>query len=112
LHDLAEAITGDLTPDDITKSKKEKLENSAMESILQNLSEPLKTQYWNLWDEYQKNTTDEAHLLRQIDKLEMALQATEYAKSGFTKSQIASFLESAKTEVMDSDLQKILSKFL
>jgi len=83
-----------------------------MNAILQNISEPLKTQYWNLWDEYQKNATKEAQLLHQVDKLEMALQATEYEKSGFTKAQIASFIKSAKIEVTDSDLQKILSKFL
>lgn len=112
LHDLAETITGDLTPNDVAKSKKEEIENSAMKTILQNLSEPLKTQYWNLWDEYQKNTTKEARLLHQVDKLEMALQAAEYEKSGFTKAQLASFIESAKIAVTDSDLQKILSKFL
>lgn len=111
LHDLAEAITGDLTPDDITKSKKEGIESSTMKKILQNLSEPLKTQYWNLWGEYQKNTTKEAQLLHQVDKLEMALQAHEYEKSGFTKAKLASFFESAKIEITDSDLQKILSKF-
>ncbi len=112
LHDLAETITGDLTPDDITKSKKDELENSAMKTILQNISEPLRTQYWNLWDEYQKNYTMEAQLLHQVDKLEMAMQAAEYEKSGFTKAQITPFIESAKTEVTDSDLQKIFSKFL
>jgi putative hydrolase of HD superfamily len=112
LHDLAESITGDLTPDNTTKSKKEELENSAMKTILQSLLEPLRTQYWNLWDEYQKNTTKEAQLLHQVDKLEMAMQAAEYAKSGFTKAQLASFIESAKIEVTDSDLQKIFSKFL
>jgi putative hydrolase of HD superfamily len=112
LHDLAETITGDLTPNYVTKPKKEELENSAMKTILQNLSEPLKTQYWNLWDEYQKNATKEAQLLHQVDKLEMALQAAEYEKSGFTKAQLVSFIESAKIEVTDSDLQKILSKFL
>jgi putative hydrolase of HD superfamily len=112
LHDLAESITGDLTPDEITKSKKNELENKAMKNILQVLSEPLRSQYWSLWEEYKKNITKEAKLLHQVDKLEMALQASEYERSGFTKSMLASFFESAKIEVTDSDLQKILSKFL
>jgi putative hydrolase of HD superfamily len=112
LHDLAETITGDLTPDNVTKSAKDNLENLAMKNILETLSEPLKSQYWKLWDEYQKNTTSESQLLHQVDKLEMALQAAEYEKLGFTKSKLSSFFESARIEVTDSDLQKILSKFL
>jgi len=112
LHDLAETVTGDLTPDDTPKTKKIELETSAMKDILQTLSEPFKTQYWNLWDEYQKNTTKEAQLLHQIDKLEMAMQAAEYEKSGFAKTNLASFFESARTTISDPDLKKILSKFL
>lgn len=112
LHDLAEAITGDLTPDDITKSKKDELENSAMKNILQSLSEPIKKQYLDLWDEYKQNHTQEAQLLHQVDKLEMALQATEYEKSGISKTALTSFFESAKKGITDSDLQKILQKFL
>ncbi len=112
LHDLAETVTGDLTPDQIPKSKKMELENNTMKKILQNLTKSQKTEYWDIWQEYQKNTSKEANLLHQIDKLEMAIQASKYAKSGFTKNQLASFFESAQAEITDIDLSKILSKFL
>lgn len=110
LHDLAEAVTGDLTPEAVPKTKKREMENAAMTQILQNLDNSQKSEYLGIWDEYQKNTSQEAKLLHQIDKLEMAIQANDYHKKGFT--EISSFLISAKTEIVDSDLSKILSKFL
>lgn len=112
LHDLAEAITGDLTPEDVTKSKKAELERDAMKTILLNLSEPIRTQYLSIWDEYQKNDSKEAQLLHQLDKLEMAMQAKEYERFGIKKETLVPFFESAKNEITDSDLQKILSRFL
>lgn len=112
LHDLAEAMTGDLTPDDTTKSKKEKMENQAMKKILDDLPKSLKTKYKKLWIEYQQNNTKEANLLHQIDKLEMALQAATYKKMGYTKKQLKPFFDSAKKEISDSDLRKIFKKTL
>jgi putative hydrolase of HD superfamily len=109
LHDLAEAVTGDLTPDKVPKTKKIAMENAAMNQILANLGEPQKSEYLNIWNDYQKNTSKEAKLLHQIDKLEMVLQADDYHKKGHTNT--SSFLDSAKAEITDLDLLKILTKF-
>jgi putative hydrolase of HD superfamily len=112
LHDLAETITGDLVPGQKLKPQKEKLEGDAMKKVLAVLGKSQKAQYWKVWQEYQKNTSREAKLLHQIDKLEMAIQANEYESLGFTKKQTAPFLKSAKSEITDPTLQKILSSFL
>ncbi|WP_268542725.1 HD domain-containing protein [Candidatus Nitrosotenuis cloacae] len=106
LHDLAETITGDLTPNDVTKSKKEKMENAAMKKILQCLDKKLEMQYWKIWQEYQKNTTKESCLVHQVDKLEMALQAKVYQKSGYKKTAIEPFFKSARSAVVDPKLAK------
>lgn len=111
LHDLAESVIGDLTPDDVTKSKKEKMENNAMKKIFAYLPKPIKNQYEKLWTEYQQNRTREARLLHQIDKLEMALQAKSYRKR-FTKKRLAPFFDSAKKDISDSDLKKVFKKTL
>ena len=37
IHDLAESVIGDLTPNQIPKNKKNKLENTTMKQILKNL---------------------------------------------------------------------------
>lgn len=106
LHDLAETITGDLTPSDATKSEKRKMENAAMKKILQHLDKNMKAQYWKIWQEYQKNTTKESQMVHQVDKLEMALQAKVYQKSGYAKSKLEPFLKSARNEVVNPKLAK------
>lgn len=110
LHDLAESITGDLTPDDGPKSKKIKLENLAMKKILSSLEPKIQRQYHSVWIEYQKNETSEAKLLHQVDKLEMALQANIYKKSGYSKQKIKPFLDSAKKQITDPEIKKLLRK--
>ncbi len=112
LHDLAETVIGDMVPGQKSKSQKEKLENNAIKKILQNLAKKQKDEYWKLWQEYQKNTSREASLLHQIDKLEMAFQANDYRNLGFTAKQLAPFLKSAKSQITDPVLQKIFSSFL
>jgi len=112
LHDLAETITGDMTTEQTTKSKKIEAESRAMKKILGTLDGSQKTEYWKIWREYLQNKSKESKLLHQIDKLEMAIQASEYAKLGFTKNQIMPFFKSAKNEITDPKLRKILSEFM
>lgn len=109
LHDLAESITGDLTPEDCPKTKKIRLENSAMKKILSYLDVKTQKQYWTIWMQYQKNSTREARLLHDVDKLEMALQARVYSKS-HQKKKLEPFFDSAKIHILDSDVKKLLEK--
>jgi putative hydrolase of HD superfamily len=109
LHDLAESIVGDLTPEDASKSKKMRLENSAMKKILSLFDARTKKQYWFIWMQYQKNSSKEAKLLHDVDKLEMALQAKVYSKS-YEQQKLAPFFDSAKKHIRDSDIKKILGR--
>lgn len=109
LHDLAESITGDLTPEDGPKSKKTRLENSAMKKILSNLDKKTQKQYQSIWMEYQQNTSREAKLLHDVDKLEMALQAKIYSKF-YSAKKLAPFFDSAKKQITNSDIKKLVEK--
>ena len=53
LHDLAESKIGDYTPEQIDKEKKMELENSAFVEIVKNLPNIIKSQYLQIWKEYQ-----------------------------------------------------------
>ena len=53
LHDLAESKIGDFTPEQITKSEKEKIENHAFYDIIETLPNSIKSQYTSIWKEYQ-----------------------------------------------------------
>ena len=112
LHDLAESITGDITPDSIRKNEKINKENIAMKQILKNLPNKIAEVYFEIWNEYQKNFTEEAILLHSIDKLEMAFQAKFYQDKGISKEKLQTFFNTANKEIKNENLRKILSNFM
>jgi len=83
IHDLAEAIVGDITPHDpVTKEEKQKLESDAMVKIRDMLGDALGgEEIQELWHEYEDGLTSESKLLKDLDKLEMIMQAGEYEKA-------------------------------
>lgn len=110
LHDLAESITGDLTPEEKLKKDKIILENKVIKKILKNLPEDLQEQYLLLWHEYQNNETDEAQFVHQIDKLEMAFQAKIYEKQNKNSQNISVFIDSARQEIKHPEILKLFEK--
>ena len=54
LHDLAESIIGDITPDHIPKNEKITKENHAIKQILKNLPDGITESYFEIWNDYQK----------------------------------------------------------
>ena len=112
LHDLAESKIGDFTPNKISKNEKEKLENNAFNEIIEQLPNSIKSEYDEIWKEYQNNSSLEAQIVHQIDKLEMALQAKIYQKSGLSKEDITTFLETAKSDITHPKLKDILNQIL
>jgi putative hydrolase of HD superfamily len=109
LHDLPEAIVGDLLPGERTKKEKEALESSAIRTILAGLPGRLKTEYGEIWRDFTARDSPEAELVRQIDKLEMALQATEYGRER-GKSGTEEFIKSARNEVKDAELVELFQR--
>ena len=112
LHDLAESVVGDITPDRITNKRKIYVENKAMMQILENLPTSVSQQYIILWDDFQKNSSKEANLLHEIDKLEMAFQAKFYLDEGISKEKLRSFFKTANNEIKNKQLRNILSSIL
>ncbi len=98
IHDLAESIIGDLTPESDMAKEKLYLENKAMEKIISETpSISIGNKFLNLWREYTKNKTFESQFVHLIDKLDMVIQAKYYLKTNdhINKSQIKPFLISA-----------------
>lgn len=80
VHDVAEAIVGDLTPFcGVPKEEKSRREAAAMDSMCATLG-PLGDEMRQLWEEYEQGTTEEAKLVKDFDKVEMILQAWEYER--------------------------------
>jgi len=109
LHDLAESITGDYMPDDVSERAKSDKEEKAMKNILNKLSPKIRASYSKLWKEYKKMSSKEAMLVHQIDRLEMALQARDYLKKGYDRSLLEQFFLSAKKGIKDKELLRMLN---
>eukprot|EP00899_Mesostigma_viride_P011699 jgi/Mesvir1/2052/Mv02314-RA.1 len=82
VHDLAEAIVGDITPHcGISDEEKYKREADAIDAIRDMLGGGLTGSHIkSLWQEYETGTTPEARMVKDFDKLEMILQASEYER--------------------------------
>lgn len=108
LHDLPEAFVGDLMPDELPQGAKLVKERAAMKRLMRKMKPRLGSEYKDLWEEYVKGLTPEADLVKQVDKLEMMLQAREYAEKGHDWNVANEFVNSARKKVRDSDLLKLL----
>lgn len=80
VHDVAEAVVGDITPfDGVTKEEKRKLEETAMQNIVADIDNTeIAKELLELWLEYEEGTSLEAEIAHQLDKFEMIVQANEY----------------------------------
>src|SRR5579872_108609 len=108
LHDLAESITGDFMPEEISKESKVSAENDAMKEILGKLPDDIALKYQNIWEEYTLANTKESILLHELDKLEMAIQAAKYSSEGFSNEKLGLFVDSAKKDIKSKELLDIL----
>jgi len=93
IHDLGEAETGDLTP-----SQKETdsegfshAEEAAIGKLLDMLPETIRGTYRDAWREYSGASTEESRLVRDADKLEMVIQASEYQQEGVDRGKLMRF---------------------
>ncbi len=107
LHDLSESIIGDHILGDITNKKK--LENITMKKIIKKLPGNTKNEYLSLWLEYQTNKTNEAILLHEIDKFEMAFQAKIYSTN---IKNVKQFYNTSKSIIKNKQLKMLFTKLI
>ncbi len=93
IHDLAESIIGDYMPEEISIREKQIKEDNAMKIVISSFPENLAVIYSNIWKEYCLNQTKEARLVKQLDKVEMFLQANFYLKNGYSYKFLSPFLD-------------------
>jgi 5'-deoxynucleotidase YfbR-like HD superfamily hydrolase len=84
VHDIAEAKIGDIITywryeKAAPKEEKLKKEREAIQKMVSDLGDK---EIFDLWDEFDGLKTKEAKFVRQVEKLEMSLQALEYEKEG------------------------------
>lgn len=107
LHDLGEIYAGDLTPlDQVEVSEKQRLERQSVEQVLSKL--PGSSTHLRLWEEYEAAASPEARFVREIDRLEMGLQAAVYQQQNLVDPK--DFFASAEKGLCDSRLLNLLTE--
>jgi putative hydrolase of HD superfamily len=80
IHDAGEVHAGDITPaDNVAVDEKQAEERSSVERIFGALAQG--KELIALWEEYEAGVSPEARLVKQLDRLEMAIQAAIYRRS-------------------------------
>uniref|UniRef100_A0A915PZU4 5'-deoxynucleotidase HDDC2 n=1 Tax=Setaria digitata TaxID=48799 RepID=A0A915PZU4_9BILA len=79
VHDLGEAIIGDITPHcGISTAEKHRLEDEAMKKITEMVPSAAGSDWYSLWQEYEASETKEAKVVKHLDKFDMVVQAFHY----------------------------------
>jgi putative hydrolase of HD superfamily len=104
-HEIGEIYTGDITPGDgVAMEEKQRREREGLLRVTNRL--PNGTEWMALWEEFEAGESSEARLVRQLDRLEMALQAWVYEKQ--LGMNLESFFRSAEKAVNSPELKDLL----
>ena len=97
IHDLPEVRVGDLTPHDDCSTKAQDERKAMLE---------MAPQWIDLFDDYENGTTPEAKFVKQLDKLDMGLQAKFYERE--QGLDLTEFLKSAQKRLEGGNLASLL----
>ncbi len=106
VHDMAEALVGDITPvDGVSKVEKSRRESATMDyltkTLLGNVAGGLAgDQIKKVWEEYEESQTLEAKFVHDVDKMELLLQMLEYERAHDGKLDLGEFSHVAKGIVL------------
>jgi len=109
-HDLGESRIGDLIWEKGTHvigSQKDKHEDEghAVKEILK-IDKDF-DEYFKVWNEFENQKTKEATIVKQLDKLEMSMQALEYEKEGYPAKALDEFWENSEKYLKGKELEPI-----
>jgi putative hydrolase of HD superfamily len=105
VHDFGEVYAGDITPvDPVSPEEKARLEQASVAQVAAGL--PGGDEILALWQEFEAGDSPEAQLVRQLDRLEMGLQAGIYAHQGLLEPD--EFYASARQALRDARLVDLL----
>ena len=108
VHDLPEALAGDITPHDgISDEEKHTREEQALREMVKDI--PDSGVYLDLWLEYEAQETPEARMARQIDKLEMAMQAREYQEA-YPENNLSEFMDKVEAAINIPELRGLFNR--
>ncbi|XP_068135577.1 5'-deoxynucleotidase HDDC2 isoform X1 [Hyperolius riggenbachi] len=110
VHDMAECIVGDIAPaDNVSKEEKHRKEKDAMKHLSHLLSEELKKEIYELWEEYEHQSSAEAKFVKELDQCEMILQALEYEELEKRPGRLQDFYNSTAGKFKHPEVVQLVS---
>ncbi|KAK1133328.1 hypothetical protein K0M31_011143 [Melipona bicolor] len=110
IHDLAECIVGDITPYcGIPPDVKHKLEDEAMENICKLLGDrgPM---ILEMFREYEKQESPEAKYVKDLDRLDLIMQAYEYEKRDNIPGKLEEFFSATDGKIGHPFIKQLASE--
>ena len=108
LHDFGEIYAGDIIPGKMALADKHELERRSVERVFLRLSRG--KEYLALWEEFEEGQTAEARFIKEIDRLEMGLQASVYEHERL--ADLSGFFDSTDKALSTPELRDVLSALL
>lgn len=94
VHDLAESIVGDITPEDrIPIEKKHQMEDEAMKEIVTYLGKELGGRVYSLYKEYEAKETVEAKFVKDLDRFDLVACSDFYEKRDEAPGKLQEFFD-------------------
>ena len=122
VHDLHESICGDLILDfskyypefkGLDPKEKKQREFVAFEELKKILGKENSEEFTELWTEFENQKTKEAKIAKELDVLEMLLQASEYERQkNFEKPLWKLWIKENDSRVKHPVLREILDKII
>ncbi|XP_039952393.1 uncharacterized protein LOC126752592 isoform X2 [Bactrocera neohumeralis] len=110
VHDLAESVVGDLTPFcGVSKADKRAMEFKAMEDICK-LIEPRGKRIMELFEEYEAGESAESKFVKDLDRLDMIMQAFEYEKRDNCLLKHQEFFDSTEGKFNHPFIKKLVDE--
>lgn len=97
IHDMAEALVGDITPvDGVPKVEKNRRESTTMDYFVNGLLGRVNggvtgAEIKAIWQEYEDSITLESQFVHDVDKIELVMQMLEYEKELGGKTDLSEF---------------------
>lgn len=115
VHDLAESVVGDIAPScGVAVEEKHARERRTMEylqDVVARAGGPGRDMLL-LWEEYNAGLSPEAKLVKDLDRIDMALQAFEYEQVARRPGELQSFFKSVQGKLHYPALQHVFAELL
>ncbi len=108
-HEMGEIYAGDFTPtDNVTADEKTQKEYLGVKRVFSILPNPQK--YISIWEDFEFQKSPESKFVKQIDRLEMALQANLYERMNY--GGLDEFFLYVQKRISSPELKLILDDIL